>query len=203
MLLHNAGISKSRISWFMARHIDTIQRGICRVEKNIFDDLKRSGRPPLFTYEMQLKTIGFFCQHKPLPGCSRWTLTWAANYLNNDLKIIGRPISRSTIYRFLESNVLRPHKNRDFLNITDPDFFSKMEHILCIYANAPKYLFLFDECTGIQALSRCAPDSFRSDNSRNRESHYNRNGTTNLIAFMNNETGEIFGRCIFQYNFRG
>lgn len=200
MLLHNAGISNSRISWFMGRHLDTVQRAIFRVEKNIFDDLKRNGRPPLFTREMQLKTIGFYCQNKPLPGCSRWTLTWATNHLNNNLNIIGRPISRSTIHRFLESNVLRPHKSRYFLNITDPDFFQKMEHIIGIYAKPPKYLFLFDECTGIQALSRCASDSFRNDNSRNRESHYSRNGTTNLIAFMNHGTGEIFGRCTSRHD---
>ncbi|MCP4718713.1 MAG: hypothetical protein GY860_04575, partial [Desulfobacteraceae bacterium] len=75
-----------------------------------------------------------------------------------------------------------------------------MEHILGLYANPPKNLFLFDECTGIQALSRCAPDSFRSDHSRNRESHYSRNGTTNLIAFMNHGTGEIFGRCTSKHD---
>ncbi len=194
-LLHNVGTPASRISWVIDRHVSTVHRWIPRVGKNILDDIKRSGRPPLFTREMQLKTIGFYCQEKPLPGCSRWTLTWAANHLNNNLKIIGRPISRSTIHRFLESHVLHPHRSRYFLNITDPDFFPKMDHILRIYANPPKFLFLFDECTGIQALSRCVPDTFLSDYSRNRESHYSRNGTTNLIAFMNHETGEIFGRC--------
>ncbi len=200
MLLHKAGIPASLISWFINRDVSTVQRWIPRVEKNIFNDMKRSGRPPIFSREMQLKTIGFYCQQPPAPGCSHWTLTWAANHLNNDLKIIGRPISRSTIRRFLESNILRPHKSRYFLNITDPDFFPKMEHILGLYANPPKNLFLFDECTGIQALSRCAPDSFRSDHSRNRESHYSRNGTTNLIAFMNHGTGEIFGRCTSKHD---
>ncbi|MCP4703551.1 MAG: IS630 family transposase, partial [candidate division Zixibacteria bacterium] len=200
MLLHKAGIPASRISWYIDRDVSTVQRWIPRVENNILDDIRRSGRPPLFTQEMQLKTIGFYCQAKPAPGCSHWTLTWAVNHLNNDLKIIGRPISRSTIRRFLESNILRPHKSRYFLNITDPDFFPKMEHILGLYANPPKNLFLFDECTGIQALSRCAPDSFRSDHSRNRESHYSRNGRTNLIAFMNHRTGKIFGRCTSKHD---
>ena len=195
MLLHNVGIPASCISWFIDRHVSTVHRWISCVETNNLDDKKRSGRPPVFTQEMQLKTIGFYCQSNPLPGCSRWTLTWAADYLNNNLEIIGQSISRSSIHRFLESHVLRPHRHWYFLNITDPDFFPKMAHILSIYANPPKYLFLFDECTGIQALSRCAPDSFMSDYSRKMESHYSRNGTTNLIAFMNHGTGKIFGRC--------
>ncbi|KPA14493.1 transposase [Candidatus Magnetomorum sp. HK-1] len=67
---------------------------------------------------------------------------------------------------------------------------------LRLYANPPEYLFLFDECTGIQALSRCAPDLYRNDHSQSRESHYNRNGTTNLIAFMHHGTGKVFGRCV-------
>ncbi len=200
MSLHKKGIPASCISWFIDRHISTVRRWISRVETSNLSDKKRSGRPPVFSQQMQLKTIGFYCQANPLPGCSRWTLTWAANYLTNNLEILGRSISRSSIHRFLESHALRPHRNRYFLNITDPDFFPKMDHILDIYANPPKYLFLFDECTGIQALSRCAPDSFNSDYLRNRESHYSRNGTTNLIAFMNHGTGEIFGRCTSKHD---
>ncbi len=195
MLLHKTGIPASRISRLTDRHVSTVHRWISRIETKNLSDKKRSGRPPVFTQETRLKIIGFYCQANPLPGCSRWTLTWAANYLNNNPEIAGHSISRSTIRRFLESHVLRPHRQRYYLNITDPDFFPKMAHILSIYANPPEYLFLFDECTGIQALSRCAPDSSKSDYSRNRESHYNRNGTTNLIAFMNHGTGEIFGRC--------
>lgn len=200
MSLHRAQIPASRISWFVGRHPSTVSRWISRIETNKLNDKKRCGRPLAFTQEMRLKTIGFYCQANPLPGCSRWTLTWATDYLNKNPEIVGRSISRSSIHRFLESHVLRPHRQRYFLNITDPDFFPKMDHILDIYANPPKYLFHFDECTGIQALSRCAPDSFKRDCSLNRESHYSRNGTTNLIAFMNHETGEIFGRCTSRHD---
>ncbi len=75
MLLHKAGIPASLISWYINRDVSTVLRWIPRVEKNIFNDMKRSGRPPIFTREMQLKTIGFYCQQPPAPGCSHWVPT--------------------------------------------------------------------------------------------------------------------------------
>lgn len=53
---------------------------------------------------------------------------------------------------------LKPHRNRYFLQITDPDFFPKREHLILIYQNPPEYLFCFDESTCLQAKARFAPD---------------------------------------------
>ena len=37
-------------------------------------DRSRSGRPPLYSEQTCLKTIAFFCQTPPSPGCNRWSL---------------------------------------------------------------------------------------------------------------------------------
>ncbi|MHC4687767.1 MAG: IS630 family transposase [Planctomycetota bacterium] len=197
VVLHQAGINSKTIAWFVNRHIATVGRWISRV-KNATPlwDGKRCGRPAVYTEKVQLKTIAFYCQVSPLPGCNSWSLRWAENYLKEHSEIIGCSISHSTIGRILKRHALRPHLNRYFLNITDPDFFPKMDHIVDLYLNQPDYLFCFDECTGLQAKHPLTPDlPVASGKPRYEEFEYKRNGTTDLMAFLNTKTGEVFGRC--------
>ncbi|KKL82931.1 hypothetical protein LCGC14_1979840 [marine sediment metagenome] len=110
-------------------------------------------------------------------------------------------MSHSTIGRILKMHALRPHLRKYFLTITDPEFFPKMEHIIELYLNPPEYLFCFDECTGIQAIQRLAPDFPVSAGSTfSREFQYKRNGTTDLIAFLRPKTGKVFARCTDNHN---
>jgi transposase len=117
-------------------------------------------------------------------------------HLRRHPQVLGRGLSRATLQRILTSHSLRPHRRKYYLQITDPDFFPKMEHILGLLQNAPDYLFFFDECTCIQACTPVAPDR-RTNNSRTRcrEAHYRRNGTTDLMAFLRYQDGQVFGRC--------
>jgi len=115
--------------------------------------------------------------------------------------MMGCTMSHSTIGRILKMHALRPHLRKYFLTITDPEFFPKMEHIIELYLNPPKYLFCFDECTGIQAIQRLAPDFPVSAGSTfSREFQYKRNGTTDLIAFLRPKTGKVFARCTDNHN---
>jgi hypothetical protein len=121
--------------------------------------------------------------------------------LKEHVEVIGGTMSRSTIGRILRMHALRPHLKKYFLQITDPDFFPKMGHIIELYLNPPDYLFCFDECTGIQAIQRLAPDfPVRSGNTNSREFQYKRNGTTDLIAFLRPSTGDVFARCTENHN---
>lgn len=98
-------------------------------------------------------------------------------------------------------HALRPHKQKYFLQITDPDFFPKMEHIINLYLNPPEHLFCFDECTGIQALERLTPDlPVARGQVYRKEFEYKRNGTSALMAFLRPATGAIFGRCTPNHN---
>lgn len=183
-------------------HQSTVERCISRFSDSAdLSDLKRSGRPLVFTEDVQLKTIAFYCQVSPAPGCSTWSLRWAEQYLKTDEQIIGDSMSYSTIRRILKSHALRPHLNKYFLNITDPDFFPKMDHIIDLYLNPPDNLFCFDECTGVQAKSALTPSlPVYLGKPGYEEFEYERHGTTDLMAFLNPKTGQIFGRCNQNHN---
>ncbi len=164
-------------------------------------DQKRSGRPAVYSEKIQLKTIAFYCQVSPLPGCNRWSLRWAENYLKGHSEIIGCSMSHSTIQRILKTHSLRPHLHKYFLEITDPDFFPKMEHIIDLCLHPPEYLFNFDECTGLQAKYPLAPDLPPAPHKpKYEEFEYRRNGTTDLLAFLNPKTGQVFGKCTPNHN---
>lgn len=201
-ILHQCNISSGHIAWFCGCHLRTVKRWIIQIELGEpLSDRSRSGRHAVFTQDIYLRTIAFYCQSSPLPGCSTWSLRWASKYLKEHPEIIGHTMSHSTIGRILKMHALRPHLKKYFLTITDPEFFPKMEHIIELYFNPPEYLFCFDECTGIQAIQRLAPDlPVSAGNIFSREFEYKRNGTTDLIAFLRVKTGKVFARCNNNHN---
>ncbi len=126
-------------------------------ELNILD-APRSGRTRTYDTEMENLFIGFYCQTTPFPNSGRWTLRWAEAELLRDPERIGISPSRSEMQRILSNHDLQPHRVRYFLQITDPDFFPKMERLIDLYNNPPKNLFCFDECPSIQILQRTASE---------------------------------------------
>lgn len=74
-VLHRSNITSPRIAWFSDCHLRTVGRWLVRIASGEpITDHPRSGRPRLYTEQTWLKTIAFFCQTPPLPGCTRWTL---------------------------------------------------------------------------------------------------------------------------------
>lgn len=196
-ILHKNNVPARRIAWFSQSHLRLVNRWIIRIEsEQTISDHPRSGSPATFTEDICLKVIAFFCQRSPLPGCSRWSLRWAETHFKEHPELLGCAVSRASIQRILKMHALLPHKQKYFLQITDPDFFPKMEHIINLYLNPPAYLFCFDECTGIQALQRLTPDlPAGKGQPQRREFQYKRNGTSDFMAFLRPATGDIFGRC--------
>jgi transposase len=120
----------------------------------------------------------------------------AGKYIENDSDLIGLPTSHATIHRLLQKHKLKPHRSKYFLEITDPDFFFKMEPLIQLYLNPLKYLFCFDECPGIQVLQRLAPDlQTEKMKIRLEEFEYIRNGTIDVFAFLQVKTGNVFAEC--------
>jgi len=142
-------------------------------------------------------TIAVYCQQSPpLPGVHQWSLSDAQRYFKEHFEMIGGPISRATIHRILLEHALRPHRRKYYLQITDPDFFPKMEHIIACYSDPPENLYCFDECTCIQALKRLTPTlPARAGQPALEDFDYRRNGTTDLLAFLNPATGNVYGQC--------
>ena len=197
LALAEAGVDHKAIGLFMDCSVDTVRRWIHRnAQTDDIRDLSRSGCPAVYTEEDALKLIAFYCQTRPLPGCGRWTLAWAAAYLAAHLDLIGSKPSKSTIYRMLRNHKLKPHLSVYFLQITDPDFFPKMEHLLVLYRNPPANLYFFDECPGIQILKRLAPDLQTNEMKiRLEEFEYIRNGTMDVFAFLNHADGKVYAEC--------
>ncbi len=192
------GIDHRAIAIFTQTHHRTVHRWVCRVEAgDLFTDLARSGRPRRFCEAARLTTLAVYCQHvPPLPGIHTWSLRDAQGYFNDHAEILGAPISRATVGRILLEHALRPHRRKYYLQITDPDFFPKMAHIVHLYLNPPPNLFCFDECTCIQALKRLTPDlPATADQPALEDFDYRRNGTTDLMAFLNPATGAVYGQC--------
>ena len=160
-------------------------------------DLPRSGRPRTFSEAARLSTIAVYCQKAPpLPGVHRWSLRAAEAHFKEHPDLVGGPISHATIQRILSEHALKPHRRKYYLQITDPDFFPKMEHVIGCYLNPPENLYCFDECTCIQALKRLSPNlPVAPGQPALEEFEYVRNGTTDLLAFLSPATGKVYGQC--------
>lgn len=196
--LSRGGFKSGVISVFTETHPSTARRWICRVEKGkTLIDSPRLGRPRKFADGARMMTIAVYCQQAPpLPGLHLWSLRDAQRFFKEHTDLIGGPISRATIQRILLEHALRPHRHKYYLQITDPDFFPKMEHIIACYLNPPENLYCFDECTCIQALKRLAPNLPAASNQPVSEDfEYQRNGVCDLLAFLNPATGRVYGRC--------
>ena len=201
--LHMAGIPNAIITAFTQAHPSTVHRWICRVQEgHAITDLPRCGRSRTYGEASRLTTIAVYCQQAPpLPGVHHWSLRDAERHFQRHPQAVGGSISRSTIQRILCPHSLRPHCHRYYLQITDPDFFPKMEQIVDLYLNPPQNLYCFDECTCIQALQRLTPNlPPRAGQPLLQDFEYQRNGTTDLLAFINPATGRVYGQCTADHN---
>lgn len=189
------------ISQFVGCNIKTVYRRTLHWAKNKqLVETKRTGCPVTFTEDFKQKLTAFYCQTTPLKNGGKWTIRWAKSHLDANINILQIPVSESSIYRILKQQHLKPHLSKYYLQITDPKFFPKMEHLLNLFANLPKNIFFFDECPGIQILTRIAPD-MPTENRRCwlKEFEYNRNGTLDVMAFLDANTGTVFAKCTFDH----
>lgn len=201
--LSKGGFKPGVISIFTETHPKTANRWMRRVaEGQTLADRSRCGRPWIFSQAQRLMTIAVYCQHAPpLPGLHLWSLRDAQRYFKEHLESIGRTISRTTIQRILSEHALKPHRHKYYLQITDPAFFPKMQHIIDCYLNPPENLYCFDECTCIQALKRLTPNlPAGSNQSVYEDFEYQRNGVCDLLALLNPAKGTISAQCTDNHN---
>ena len=198
-----AGVHKGTIAVFTETHPRTVRCWVCRVQEGrSLTDRPRCGRPRTYAQASRRMTIAVYCQQAPpLPGVHRWSLHDAERHFQEHPESVGGPITRATIHRILGEHALRPHRRRYSLQITDPDFFPKMEPIVDLYLNPPPKLYCFDECTCIQALKRLTPNLPPAAGQALLEDFdYRRNGITDLLAFLNPATGKVYGQCTPDHN---
>ena len=116
---------------------------------------------------------------------------------------------KSTVWRILDDNDIKPHKIRYYLKERDPDFDRKMQEVLMIYRDVsiyapgavhdarpnPIYTVSVDEKPGVQAIGLSAPDLPPVPGKASavgRDYEYVRHGTVSILAGIDLHTGNIF-----------
>jgi hypothetical protein len=117
---------------------------------------------------------------------------------------LGKPISRSTVWRILEAADLKPWPYEYWIFPRDPRFAEKAEVILDLYAGfwqekplaANDCIISSDEKTSIQARLRCHASLPLAPGRRRRiEFEYERGGALQYLAGWDVRRGHVIGRC--------
>ena len=119
-------------------------------------------------------------------------------------KDLGQPISRSTVWRMLNTDAIKPWQYKYWIFPRDPQFAEKAGPILDLYAGiwedqplGPKdYILSADEKTSIQARVRCHPTlPTEPGRSARIENEYDRGGALQYLAAWDVGRGYVMGRC--------
>lgn len=117
---------------------------------------------------------------------------------------LGKPISRSTVWRILHTDAIKPWRYKYWIFPRDPRFAEKAGPILDLYAGSwqgqplgkQDYLLSADEKTSIQARCRChAPIAPTSGRAAHIEHGYERGGALQYLAAWDVRRGYVMGRC--------
>jgi hypothetical protein len=117
---------------------------------------------------------------------------------------LRKPISRSTVWRILEKDAMKPWQYKYWIFPRDPHFAEKAGPILDLYAGlwqgqslGPKdHILSADEKTSIQARRRCHPALPPGAGRPARiEYEYERGGALQYLAAWDVRRGYVMGRC--------
>jgi hypothetical protein len=134
----------------------------------------------------------------PLSRQSLDDLTTRAHYA------LGKPISRSTVWRILDGDAIKPWRYEHWLFPRDPRFAEKAGLILDLYAGTwegtalglKDHIISADEKTSIQARVRCHPGLAPAPGRARRVEHeYGRGGALQYLAAWDVRRGYVMGRC--------
>ena len=144
-----------------------------------------------------------------------WSISALARYVSEHAEPSGFPrltgAGKSTIWRILDENQLKPHKISYYLEKRDPDFDRKMLEVLIVYRDVslyaegavhegrpnPIYTVSVDEKPGVQAIGLTAPDLPPVPGKAptlSRDYEYVRHGTVSILAGIDLHTGHVFAQ---------
>jgi hypothetical protein len=117
---------------------------------------------------------------------------------------LGKPISRSTVWRILDADAIKPWQYEHWIFPRDPQFATRAGRVVDLYAGlwaderlGPEDRILSaDEKTSIQARVRCH-DTLPPGPGRCRrvEHEYERGGALQYLAAWDVQEGLVMGRC--------
>lgn len=164
------------------------------------EDRERSGRPNVIGIHLRCRLVQLACERpeeseRPVLFRDLWTYGSLANALAAET---GRRISVSEVGRILRFEGLRPHRVRQWLKSSDPDFDVKAKRVCDLYLRPPKgaIVVCVDE-KPLQVLGRKhATHVDERDGATRYEYEYVRNGTQALLAAFDVRTGGVFARVV-------
>lgn len=142
-----------------------------------------------------------------------WTISALARFVSERAGAAGfarlSNAGKSTVWRILDDNDIKPHKIRYYLEKRDPDFDRKMQEVLMVYRDVsiysegavhdarpnPIYTVSVDEKPGVQAIGLTAPDLPPVPGkapATGRDYEYVRHGTVSILAGIDLHSGHIF-----------
>lgn len=162
-------------------------------------DRPRSGRPPVFSAERRCELIAMACARPDtygLTGEPRWTVSTLTRSANRAVN--GLQMSRTSVWRTLHRNALKPHRQVMWLHSPDPQFKEKVNAIVALYRIPldDAVVLCVDEKPGIQAVERKHPTRLPIPGRLGRyEYEYIRHGTQTLLSAFDVRTGEVTAAC--------
>ena len=142
-----------------------------------------------------------------------WSISALARFVSERAEAAGfarlASAGKSTVWRILDENDIKPHKIRYYLEKRDPDFDRKMQEVLMVYRDVsiyspgavhdarpnPVYTVSVDEKPGVQAIGLTAPDLQPVPGKApavGRDYEYVRHGTVSILAGIDLHSGHIF-----------
>jgi transposase len=152
-----------------------------------------------------------------------WSISALARYVSEQARPSGFPrlagAGKSTVWRILDQNQLKPHKITYYLEKRDPDFDRKMHEVLMVYRDValytegavhdgrpnPIYTVSVDEKPGVQAIGLTAPDLSPIPGKAptvSRDHEYVRHGTVSILAGIDLHAGHVFAQVADRHRSR-
>ena len=195
LLLTHQGVGTEQI----ARQLGCSSRNVRKWKARFHEDPRaesledrvRSGRPAQVPVEIRCKLVQLACERpdgneSPAPFRDIWTCGSLADALEIQT---GYRISVSEVGRILRFESLRPHRMRQWLKSSDPEFLPKAKRICNLYLRPTKnaVVVCVDE-KPMQVLARRHPTHVdHRDASIRYEYEYKRHGTQALLAALRKE----------------
>lgn len=204
VLLALRGLGTTEIARQLSVNPRTVRKWKARFAEDphldALQDRERSGRPNVISIQLRCRLVQLACERPddpehPVAFRDLWTYESLADSLE---RATGRRISVSEVGRILRFEGLRPHKVRQWLKSTDPDFDAKAKRVCDLYLQPPKgaVVVCVDE-KPLQVLGRKhATHVDERDGSLRYEYEYVRNGTQALLAAFDVQTGRVLAKVV-------
>jgi len=184
------------------------------VQMGLKDKYHRPHEPEI-TDEAKAWVVSLACTKPKDHGLAAelWSISALARFVSERAQAAGfarlANAGKSTVWRILDDNDIKPHKIRYYLEKRDPDFDRKMQEVLMVYRDVsiyaegavhdarpnPIYTVSVDEKPGVQAIGLTAPDLPPVPGKAatvGRDYEYVRHGTVSILAGIDLHSGHIF-----------